>query len=999
MNVLSKIKKIFHPSKESNFSEEIFKNEELLTYSDGVEKLDHELEPTNSVGDISILDDSFVDIGSRDGTQTAQLDLLKNLQNEIEKLRGHFDESYYLSINDDVEKAGVDPLEHYCTNGWREGRNPSSFFSTNFYLASNPDVAEAGINPFWHYIVSGKAEGRELKNPDEYDENQIRRPTFSESLRREMECLKSHFDESYYLLINVDVEKAGVDPLEHYCTHGWKEHRNPSPIFSTDFYLVSNPDVAEKGINPFWHYIDSGKAEGRESKNPGGYEVEVLKNLSTVDFIRSLFQVALKRMPASYEESHYSHLLESRSNTRYDIAAIVFNGEECKSIHAHDELNLFKVKDFVLPLPGDLQPEDIVIPLHINPLVSVLIPHFTNLEYTLHCLKSIADHLPIASFEVLILDDLSPDNSAFELEKVRNIKVIRNPKNLGFTLSCNHGAKFAQGEYLFFLNNDTEVTSGWLDELIHTFNYFPDCGIAGSKLMYPNGSLQEAGCILWRDGSAWNYGREKDPNRPEYNYAREVDYCSGAAILIKKKLFFKLGCFDDRYAPAYCEDSDLGLAVRNAGYRVIYQPLSEIVHFEGISNGKTTNSGLKQYQIANIEKQFIKWKDMLSDYGVNGDKPLLEKDRGVKGRMLFIDACTPTPDQDSGSIDIFNLMIMLRSLGYAVTFIPEDNFAYFGEYTKDLQRHGIQTIYHPYCKDIGDHLREFGDNYDLVMIFRSTVATKCLNVVQELAKSSKVVFNTVDLHFLRMEREAAIKNDLEIAADAKRMKELELDLIRRANISTLISDHEMNFLKEIDSSLRLFHLPYSRDIVENVAPFEGRDGILFVGGFQHQPNVDAVNYFVSEIWPLLLKDLPSAKFHIVGSNAPIEIQNLASQNIIFHGFVKDLNPLLQSMKVNIVPLRYGAGIKGKLGGAMSCGLPSVSTKIGAEGMGLENRISGVLISDQVDQIAKSIVKIHSDINLWQSLSKAGINFADKKFGKNRLHSNLLDLFKQISFIS
>jgi glycosyltransferase involved in cell wall biosynthesis len=247
-----------------------------------------------------------------------------------------------------------------------------------------------------------------------------------------------------------------------------------------------------------------------------------------------------------------------------------------------------------------------------------------------------------------------------------------------------------------------------------------------------------------------------------------------------------------------------------------------------------------------------------------------------------------------------------------------------------------------------------------------------------------------------MEREAAIKNDLEIAAESLRMKELELDLMRRADISTAISDYEINLLKEIDSSLRVFHLPYSRDIVENVAPFEGRDGILFVGGFQHQPNVDAVHYFVSEIWPLVLKDLPNAMFHIVGSNAPIEIQNLASKNIVFHGFVKDLGPLLQAVKINIVPLRYGAGIKGKLGAAMACGLPSVSTKMGVEGMGLKDKVNGVLISDRVDEMAKNIIKIHRDRALWRRLSKAGIHFADNQFGKKRLHNNLMDLFKEVN---
>lgn len=206
---------------------------------------------------------------------------------------------------------------------------------------------------------------------------------------------------------------------------------------------------------------------------------------------------------------------------------------------------------------------------HEKPLVSVIFPVYGKVEYTLRCLASIAAKVPKAAYEVIVVDDCSPDDSAELLAMVDGIHLVRNEKNQGFIRSCNLGAKAAKGEYLLFLNNDTEVTAGWLDELVRTFDVFPGTGLVGSKLIYPDGRLQEAGCIMWQDGSAWNFGRFQDPSLPVYNYAREVDYCSGASIMVPKALFEELGGFDEDYLPAYCEDADLALKIRDKGYRVI----------------------------------------------------------------------------------------------------------------------------------------------------------------------------------------------------------------------------------------------------------------------------------------------------------------------------------------------------------------------------------------------------------------------------------------------
>ena len=217
-----------------------------------------------------------------------------------------------------------------------------------------------------------------------------------------------------------------------------------------------------------------------------------------------------------------------------------------------------------------------------QPRVSIVIPTYGNVAYALACLESIARNPPRASFEVLLVEDASGDPRIERLRAVRGLRFLRNDANLGFLRSCNRAAQLASGEYLHFLNDDTEVTAGWLDALLGTFQLV-ECGIAGSKLLYPDGRLQEAGGRVRDDGREERIGRYDDPARPEYNEMREVDYCSAASLLLPRRLFLDLGGFDERYAPAYYEDLDLALRVRGSGRKVYYQPASVVIHHESVS--------------------------------------------------------------------------------------------------------------------------------------------------------------------------------------------------------------------------------------------------------------------------------------------------------------------------------------------------------------------------------------------------------------------------------
>ena len=402
-------------------------------------------------------------------------------------------------------------------------------------------------------------------------------------------------------------------------------------------------------------------------------------------------------------------------------------------------------------VPSKVSAHDIVLPSSAEPVVSIIIPMYGKVDYTLRCLYSIAENVPSINVEVIVVDDCSPDTSSEVLQSVRGLRVVTRPQNGGYIEACNDGACEARGIYLHFLNNDTEVTAGWLDELVRTFTLFPGAGLVGSKLVYPDGRLQEAGGIIWRDGSAWNVGRQQDPLQPAFNYARDVDYCSGASLILPKILFDELGGFDRHYRPAYGEDSDLALKVRDRGYHVIYQPLSVVMHHEGITSGTNITEGTKSYQSLNAKKLYERWHEHLQHHPeCDAD---VAKERYVSRRALVLDECTPTPDQDAGSVTALNMMLLLREHGFQVTFIPASNYLFLPQYTPLLQRSGIETLHAPYCTSVDHHLKESGHRYALVLMFRVGVAHRHLDSVQTYCPRAKTIFHASDLHFLRMRRE------------------------------------------------------------------------------------------------------------------------------------------------------------------------------------------------------------------------------------------------------
>lgn len=628
-------------------------------------------------------------------------------------------------------------------------------------------------------------------------------------------------------------------------------------------------------------------------------------------------------------------------------------------------------------------------PFFSAPRVSIIIPAYNGWEMNYQCLRSIWDNTEGVSYEVIFADDVSTDETQFVDRYIGNLIHIRNEENLGFLQNCNHAATFARGEYIHFLNNDTKVTPGWLSSLLTLMEKDETIGMAGSKLVYPDGRLQEAGGIIWQDASGWNYGHKQDPEAPEYNYVKEVDYISGASIMVRKTIWQELGGFNEMYNPAYCEDSDLAFAIREAGYKVVYQPLSKVVHFEGFSHGTENDpqgglTSIKSYQKINAAKFFEKWRPVLQQQFPNGVNPYWTRDRSHgKPTIVVIDHYVPHFDKDAGSRTTFQCLELFTELGMNVKFIG-DNFYKHEPYTTILQQKGIEVLYGTYYAENWMNWLKDNDPYiDFILLNRPHISIKYMDLLKSQLHA-KVFYYMHDLHFHRELMEYAVNKDPEKLKSSAQWKEIEYSLFTRADVVLTPSLKEKKILlpdfpgKPIEVMPAFFY----SSIAEPIRNFAERNDVLFVGGFGHAPNIDAILWFAREIMPVIREKNGNFRLIVVGSNVPQEIASLASSDIIIRGFVTDeeLDRLYSSVRLSIIPLRFGGGLKGKTVESLAKGLPIVATSFGIEGLQQIDPIAKPY--DSAEEFASAILAVYDDFQKLEELSCAAVEYSRQHFTKD-----------------
>ena len=617
--------------------------------------------------------------------------------------------------------------------------------------------------------------------------------------------------------------------------------------------------------------------------------------------------------------------------------------------------------------------------------VSIIIPCYNGEAMTTACLRSLFETLPRnICCEVIVVDDCSKDGTAAMLKRWAKreprLKYLRNKKNSGFVDTCNNGAAIATGDVLVFLNNDLVLLPGWLEPLLRVFRNRADAGVCGGKLIFPDGTFQEAGGVVFNDGSAMNYGRaDTNLTAPQYSFLREVDYCSGALFATPRALFQKLGGFDAEFRPGYYEDTDYSFRVREAGLKVYYQPESAVIHREGGTAGTDTAKGMKRYQVINQEKFIARHAEALKSQpphpGWSNYVALKSLAWRNPKRVLVAAYNPPEFDRDSGSKRILDLIELLVEDGWSVTFLAQ-KWTPSPRYNRILQQMGVAVFDGRLTK--AEELFAML-NFDVALLAFWPVAETYLPALRKASPQTRIIVDSVDLHFLRVARgvfkEAADKNSIGALSGGYGSDTMrELNIYAAADAVLTVSRKEALLVDDFISQPGLAHAVADLERTADAPlPLTERRGIVFMGSFRHTPNIGAVEFLCKEVLPHLSPALTARHpIYILGEGLTDDIRKLADglPQVQMVGWVPSVLPYLERARLSVIPLRFGAGTKRKLLQTVVAGTPAVSTTCGIEGFGLVDG-EHVLVADEGKHFADAIARLLTDDSLWQKLSTHG----------------------------
>ena len=627
-----------------------------------------------------------------------------------------------------------------------------------------------------------------------------------------------------------------------------------------------------------------------------------------------------------------------------------------------------------------------------EPEVTIVVAAHGNFAMTRSCLAAVRADSHTPTYEVILVEDASGDTEMERFASVPGLRYVRNAENVGYLRSMNAILPLARGQYTVLLNNDTQPHEGWLRELLQPFRLFHDCGAVGSRLLFPDGRQQESGSIVWNDGSACNHGIGVAGWRVEDHAVREVDYVSAAAMIIRTDLMDELEGFDPRYMPAYYEDTDLAFRLRARGYRCFYQPYSEVTHVQGASHGTDESTGVKRHQVINLEAFRNRWRETLEiDQLPPGQHPFLARCRAQrKQSVLIIGQEPPRPELSAGSRAIWQLVQQLQHTGFDVRFwsqVPVEDV--LG--SDLLARHGIELFDQQRVgRAFEEWFAQHAAYFDIVILSGVATATACLSALRRHSTAT-VIYYGHDIHRIRLERQAAVLGDQEVMVAAERMGVLEEVAWLESNVVLYPTDEETRVVQAFllsrglseDRARTVPLLVFPEDDPRPDAdrsPSQDRRDVLFVGGFAHTPNVDGIEWFAREVWPVVRKGSEFLRLVVIGDAPPAHIRSLASADVLIVGGVDEatLRARYDTARVAIAPLRFGAGLKGKIVESMYHGVPCVTTPVGAEGIGIAAKLA---VARDPDDFAAAVLQLVDDDIDWRAASDAGRAYVQERFSR------------------
>lgn len=344
-------------------------------------------------------------------------------------------------------------------------------------------------------------------------------------------------------------------------------------------------------------------------------------------------------------------------------------------------------------------------------------------------------------------------------------------------------------------------------------------------------------------------------------------------------------------------------------------------------------------------------------------------------RVLVVDHRLPSPDFDSGSVRLTAILRALQSFGCFVRFVPADRSSYDGKL--DWPTSGVDAVTLPH--QLSRYLRGAGHDVDICWIVRPEQSGAFRRMVHRRSPQAVVVYDTVDLHEPRLRSMAQRTGTKADRLRAAQVARLERRAIRSCDLALVITDGEAETVRQQHPGKDVAVIPNIHDVAERMRPDHStRSGLLFIGGFEHHPNVDAVEYIIDDLAHRLAIALPDVSITIVGASPPTDLVARAPGNVEFLGWVENIAQLQDDARLSIAPLRYGAGMKGKVGEAMAAGLPVVTTSVGAEGFGATHG-THLLVADDAASFVDAVVRAYTDGDAWRVLAVSGRALIEERF--------------------
>ena len=619
--------------------------------------------------------------------------------------------------------------------------------------------------------------------------------------------------------------------------------------------------------------------------------------------------------------------------------------------------------------------EELRFPEDDEPIVSVLLVVHNRAELTLRCLRTLRQRLSIP-FEVVIVDNDSTDATQILLERLCGVTVLPRDQNLGFLRACNLAAESARGTYLLFLNNDTQIQTGSVEAALETLSRDLSIGAVGGRLVFPDGRLQEAGSIIWNDGSCAGYGRNDWPDAPQYAYRRDVDYCSAAFLLTPAQTFRDLGGFDDQYQPAYYEDADYCVRLWKSNRRVVYEPRAVVQHVEFASSSSSTEAtGMQLQRRAIFVAAHREWLASQQPPSATPQALLKARERVHGQRILLIDDRVPHESGGFGDPRALAIVWSLVGLGHSVTmFLTAAEDEDWSRIYEELPRR-VEVLRGYLARDLRHYLHERADLFDIIIVSRShnmKMLRAKLGEPRTWAPRARVIYDAEAITAMRDVQRRRLLGENIRDAEVKRLLSAELGLARGVDTVFAVSSEEARQFEAITPG-RVHVVAHGLDVAPTTRPFHARSGVLFVGAFHElSPNADAVLWFLNQVWPTLRARLGNeAQFVVAGPNPPPEVMAHAGDSVRVLGAVTDLRAFYDEARVFVAPTRFTSGIPIKVIHAAAHGVPAVVTSILARQLGWESGRE-LIATDAAQDFVAAVVALYRDENLWTQVRLAAL---------------------------